>query len=298
MSQGQLSSADSTSPPDVSVVIPSYRSGGGLAAALNSILCQETRLNIQIIVVDSAADRAAFETRRNYPQIKWITSPSRLFPGAARNLGARESDGRYLAFLDADAVAEPQWLQTLYSRLGEKPCARMIAGAVANGNPGPTASWVLYWIEFSQFLPGLPSGFRSSLSSSNLLMGREEFFSCGGFAEDYAMAEDLILSQKASGGLYFTRSARILHYHRSNWAAVKEHLYQLGYWSGRFRLHYRVSASWLRRAPLLSLSLPALRAARIMGRIFRSNWKEGVKSLPRLPLLLLGLATFLQGIDD
>ena len=109
------------------------------------------------------------------------------------------------------------------------------------------------------------------------------------------MAEDMILSQKAAGGLYFTSSARILHYHRSNWAAVKEHLYQLGYWSGRFRLQYRVSASWLRRAPLLSFSLPALRAARIMGRVFWSNWKEGVKSLPRLPLLLLGLATWSAG---
>lgn len=283
---------------EVSVVIPSYRSGETLEASVQSILKQQTRFRFQVLVVDSSGHETPARTLKNYPQVQLLSSPSRLFPGAARNLGAPRSTGRYLAFLDADARAEPGWLQTLHSKLERMPEARMISGAIANANPQSLSSWILYWIEFSEFVPGLPSGFRPFLSSSNLLIRREDFFSCGGFAEEYAMAEDLILSQRLAGGLYFAGSTHILHYHRSNWAAVKEHLYQVGYWSGRFRLHHRVSASWLRRAPLLSFSLPALRAARIIERIFRSNWKEGVKSLPKLPVLLLALTTWSAGFYE
>ncbi len=286
MNQGEMRASrasDSKSPADVSVVIPCYRSFETLAATLNSLRCQETPLGVQITVVDSSGDGTVTGATKNFPEVRMISSPSRLFPGAARNLGARESDGSYLAFLDADAVAEPCWLHTLYSRLRETPSARMIGGAIANGNPGSLGSRVLHWIEFSEFLPGLPSGFLVSLSSSNLLIRREDFVSCGGFAEEYAMAEDLILSQRLAGGLYFASSTHILHHHRSSLATVREHLYQLGYWSGRFRLQHTAPASWLRRAPFLSFALPILRAVRITGRICRSSRKEGAKALLYLP---------------
>lgn len=280
---------------DVSFVIPSYQSRETIAATLDSILSQKTSLSVQILVVDSLADRTDTWIDQNYPNVRRIAWASRLFPGAARNLGARESTGKHLAFLDADAAAEPNWLETLHSKLVEMPEIRMIGGAIANGNRDSLASRVLHWIEFSEFLPWLPSGFRAGLSSSNLFIRREDFFSCGGFPEELAMAEDLAFSEKLAGKLYFTSCTCVLHHHRSDWSSVSNHLWELGYWSGRYRRAHAVAGSWLRHAPFLTFGLPLLRAARISSRIFRSSWKEGVLALLCLPFLLVGLSTWSAG---
>ena len=280
---------------DVSIVIPSYQSRETIGATLDSILKQRTALNVQILVVDSSTDGTHTWIRKNYPNVGLVHQNSRLFPGAARNLGAHQSTGPYLAFLDADAEADPDWLQTLHSKLVAMPEIGLIGSAIANGNRDSLASLVLHWIEFSEFLPSLPSGFRPALSSSNLLIRRQDFLFCGGFPEDVAMAEDLLFSKRLTGDPYFTGGVQIQHRHRPDWRLVWRHLWALGYWSGRYRLHHFVPGAWLRRAPLLSFALPILRTVRILGRVFRSSWKEGFLALLCLPFLLLGLFTWSTG---
>ncbi len=165
---------------------------------------------------------------------------------------------------------------------------------MANSNPLPW-SRVLHWIEFSEFLPHLPSGPRTLLSSSNLLIRRQDFLSGDGFCETFAMAEYLILSQKSRGKIHFVSETRILHEHRCNGASVRVHLRDLGYWSGRYRRSYRGSGSWLTRMQILSLGIPLYRIVRILRRIFQSDRREGLRALLFLPLLLLGLFSWSIG---
>ncbi len=285
---------------DISFVIPSYQSRQTIAATLDSILSQETTLNFEILVVDSSDDDTAAWIQKHYPQIQVLFSPLRLFPAAARNRGADQSCGHYLAFLDADACAEPAWLETVYAKLTSTPRIGLIGGAVAGATNHSLAGRILHWIEFSAFLSGLDAAFRPVLSSSNLLISREEFLASGGFDVKLAMAEDLLFSQKLRGKIYFENSTHVWHQHRSNWPAGSRHLRELGYWSGLYRRNHPDTGAWLRHAPLLSFGLPFLRGGRIVSRIFRSHWKEGLLALVCLPLLLVGLFVwavgFYQGI--
>jgi len=276
-------------PPEVCFIVPSYKSRATIRATLDSIYRQATQRPFEVLVVDSSGDDTAEWLKARYPQLRVLRSEGRLYAGVARNRGADETDAPLLAFLDADAALASDWLELLIGRMATCPDLSLIGGAVVNANPETWPSRLLYWIEFSEYLPGLPSGLRTALSSSNLLLRREEFLARGGFDADYGMAEDLLLCRKWGKGLFFEEKARVFHRHRSKWKEVIAHLELLGYWSGRYRASRPSTGSWLRRAPFASFGLPLHRAPRILWRLIRSNWKEGAKGVLLLPLVLWGL---------
>ena len=80
--------------------------------------------NVEIIVVDdcSPTDRMS-ELSASFPEVRFVRHSSNRGPGAARNTGISQANGRYLAFIDSDAVAPIHWLRN-YKRVFE-------AGAVA-----------------------------------------------------------------------------------------------------------------------------------------------------------------------
>ncbi|HXK61555.1 MAG TPA: glycosyltransferase [Acidobacteriota bacterium] len=283
-------------PPEISFVVPSYKSRETIQATIESIYAQRTGSSFEVIVVDSSGDDTADWLQTLHPALRVIRSDTRLFAGAARNLGARESTGLLLAFLDADAVAHPDWLESLLATLDAHPEISLIGGAIANANPETTASRILHWIEFSEYLPGLPSGFREALSSSNLLVRRDLFLDRGGFDENYGMAEDLLLCRRWREGLFFEGKAQVAHKHRCSWKKVLAHLWSLGFWSGRYRAANQVAAgAWLRKVPFLCFGLPLLRTPRILSRLFRSSGRDGLRGMLLSPALILALFYWTKG---
>jgi len=104
-----------TSPIETSVVIPSYRRPDDLARTIASILAQEgVGGRFEIVVVDNdpaETARTTAETMAGETQIpiRYVAEPR---PGIshARNSGVAAARGRYLAFIDDDEQADPQWL--------------------------------------------------------------------------------------------------------------------------------------------------------------------------------------------
>ena len=221
-------------------------------------------------------------------------SETRLLPGPARNFGFEKSRGRFIAFIDADAQAARNWLSTLHRRLNEDVGMTMIGAAVGNANPETAVARVLYWLEFSDFLPRQPPRFCRILSSSNLLLRRETFVKAKGFDPAYGMSEDMVFSLAIGRGLYLETATHILHRHRTDWTVVKQHLDRLGFWSGRYRATFAVSGSWLRRAPLLSFGLTPYRLFHVARRIFRHEPRR-LQALYDLPKLVAGLWVWNKG---
>jgi glycosyltransferase involved in cell wall biosynthesis len=106
-------------PPVVSVVVPCYNQAQFLPEALGSIQAQ-THSGWECIVIDDGstdetaivADSLAVQDQR----IKVVRQPHRG-PSGARNLGLRLASGRYIQFLDADDVIEPDKLEAQLSAL-------------------------------------------------------------------------------------------------------------------------------------------------------------------------------------
>lgn len=290
-----MSDTQSRKDCDVSFIIPCYRSLRTIGFTLRSIRNQKSQLRHEIIVVDSSEDQIASWLKTHFPDVKLLSIEKRLLPGAARNRGVAEACAPTLAFVDADTILDTDWLSTLYPRLSGNENIRLVGGCVRNHNPERMASRVLHWIEFSEFLPGTASGRKDFLSSSNFLISQVDFLERGGFNEDFAMGEDLLFTQSFPGQIFFDGAVGVAHQHRSKWRPVLQHLWDLGFWSGRFRQKRQVRGSWLADHPYLARLLPFYRCPLIARRVFPQNRLQAVISIP---FIFFGLTAWAAGFHQ
>jgi GT2 family glycosyltransferase len=110
-----------SSTPAVSVVVVVYESGPTLAQCLAAVRAQTWR-DYEIILVDNASsDRTAQAAVKADPAIRLIENAENLGFAAAVNQGAKAAAGRWLALLNPDAFAEPDWLAALVTATKANP---------------------------------------------------------------------------------------------------------------------------------------------------------------------------------
>lgn len=105
--------------PDISVVIATYDRPDGLAATLKSCLAQTNALGLagEIVVLDNHPSQSgrtvveAIATGAAWP-LRHVTELTRNM-STLRNRGFTEARGTWLAFIDDDEVADPDWLDQL-----------------------------------------------------------------------------------------------------------------------------------------------------------------------------------------
>lgn len=99
--------------PVVTVVIPTYNRSSSVGSALASVLAQQGP-PFEVVVVDDGSTDGTAEMLSAHidPRVRVIAA---LHGGvcAARNRGAAEARGTWLAFLDSDDSVEPGWLAAL-----------------------------------------------------------------------------------------------------------------------------------------------------------------------------------------
>jgi N-acetylglucosaminyl-diphospho-decaprenol L-rhamnosyltransferase len=99
--------------PQVSIVVVVYESGPTLAQCLAAVRAQRFT-DYELILVDNASsDRTAQAAATADPAIRLIENAENLGFAAAVNQGAKAARGRWLALLNPDAFAEPDWLAQL-----------------------------------------------------------------------------------------------------------------------------------------------------------------------------------------
>lgn len=114
--------------PRFSVIIPAYRSAATLARALDSVLAQ-TAPAFEIIVVDDASpDDTAGVVARYGDRVRYLRRERNAGVSAARNYGAAEARGDWLAFLDADDWYYPNRLAAHADWLREDPTLDFLTG--------------------------------------------------------------------------------------------------------------------------------------------------------------------------
>ncbi|MDQ2899008.1 MAG: glycosyltransferase, partial [Acidobacteriota bacterium] len=100
------------SPPRVSVVINTFNRGAYIDRCLQS-LQKQTYRNFEVVVVNGpSTDDTAKRLESYKDKIRIARTDSRVLC-VSRNIGIREGRGDLIAFLDDDAVAEPNWLREL-----------------------------------------------------------------------------------------------------------------------------------------------------------------------------------------
>ncbi|MBX5439873.1 MAG: glycosyltransferase family 2 protein, partial [Thermoflavifilum sp.] len=97
--------------PLVSVLMPSYNKAPYIGEAIESVLCQTYR-NLELIVVDDASTDGSWEVIQAYQKrfpytIKAVQQPH-SGGCAARNKAFALSSGKYIQYLDADDILDPE----------------------------------------------------------------------------------------------------------------------------------------------------------------------------------------------
>jgi glycosyltransferase involved in cell wall biosynthesis len=120
----------------VSVIVPAFGAGAGVADALASVFAQ-TFADFDVIVVDDGSPDTAELEAAVAPfrsRIQFVVQANRG-AAAARNAAIRASSGRLLAFLDADDRWMPDFLARQVALLeSDRRCALVYCDALISGD--------------------------------------------------------------------------------------------------------------------------------------------------------------------
>ncbi len=216
-------------PPEVSVIIPAYSHCPLLERSVDHLL-QQTVPPGEIIVVHSGSDDPTPLLTGKSPIVRVIHRDERMRAGAARNIGSDFAKGKWLAFLDADVLAEEDWLERLLAAGDARP-RRLIAGSIDYLTTGGYWGLCLWAIEFGGVHPFLPDYQTQGIASANLMVPAAALKEVAGFPSDFPTAEDTIVGAKLTQIGYerwFCAAARVRHMNLPGFAHFARHLFRLG----------------------------------------------------------------------
>lgn len=110
--------------PRVSVVIVTYKSGTTLGRCLAALKAQ-TVTDYEVLLVDNASEDGAPQAAAAAdPSLRLLQMGANLGFAAGNNRGAEAARGRWLALLNPDAYAAPDWLARLLTAAEAHPDTR------------------------------------------------------------------------------------------------------------------------------------------------------------------------------
>ena len=133
-----------------------------------------------MIVVDSGDDGMPAWIGQTHPHVRVLTSLERLWPGDARNLGAREAHGEILVFTDADCVPAPDFVAAI-ARAHASGGAAIVGGAIENGNPHSAVETAYFFSTLSAWMAGTSRRPTIEVAGGCLSVTREAFDRFGPF---------------------------------------------------------------------------------------------------------------------
>jgi glycosyltransferase involved in cell wall biosynthesis len=131
--------------PAVTVVVVNYNGGDYLRGCLAS-LARQTFTDFETIVIDNASSDDSLARIREQPARTILLRQDRnLGFAAGNNVGARAGRGRWLALLNPDAEASPDWLAAMMRAVEHRPTHRMVACLqISLHEPGKLDGLVMY----------------------------------------------------------------------------------------------------------------------------------------------------------
>lgn len=207
-----------TDPPTFAVVIPTYDRPVALRRCLDSLAAQRyPRGRFEVIIVDDGSPEFPADVLAAYdPQLR-LTLHRQVHagPAAARNTGAAAARSKFLAFLDDDCRAHPDWLQEFDVAFRARPSRHLLGGQIGSNFPDNLPNWVselMLQVIVEHYEPR-PGGIYF-LRTANLAVRLDEFRAAGGFDARFQTAEDREFSDRwlhQGGSIAYVPNARVTH---------------------------------------------------------------------------------------
>jgi GT2 family glycosyltransferase len=179
--------------PVFSVIVPTYARPTQLAECLEALAKLDyPRERFEVLVVDDGSEAppeavtASFVDRLS---VRLFTQPN-AGPGPARNTGAGQARGRFLAFTDDDCTPGRGWLRSLEAAFADDS-ERLLGGRTINRlrhNPYAATSQVIVEAAYA-FYNTDPAAARF-FASNNMAVPAELFCKVGGFDRGFRVASE------------------------------------------------------------------------------------------------------------
>jgi GT2 family glycosyltransferase len=187
-------------------VIVAFESGATLSRCLAALRAQ-TFGDFEVLLVDNAStDGAAQAAAKADPAIRLIEAGGNIGFAAGNNLAAGQARGQWLALLNPDAYADPDWLEQLIAATQRWPKIRSFAclqkaadrpGKIDGAGDVLTLAGIPYRGAYGHDLTALPEGEVFSACGAAHLIARDLFLQLGGFDERFfCYCEDVDLGYR------------------------------------------------------------------------------------------------------
>jgi len=218
--------------PLVSVVVCTYNRADLLASCLRSLACQDFDAeSFEVIVVDN---NSSDETPRIAGACAESDGRFRLVQEAeqglshARNRGWREAAGEYIAYIDDDALAYPDWVSEMHAFTTRHPEVCAFGGPYDAFSTSPFPPWLP--LEYGSWSLGdIERPIRKGaewINGTNMVFKRELLAEMGGFSISLGMCGNtvsygeetrvLLDIQDAGRTVFYVPSMKVRHFLHEN----------------------------------------------------------------------------------
>ncbi len=237
--------------PEISGVICTHNRERFLERCIDSLLKQSLDSNLyEIIVVDNGstdATKAICTKFLHHPNFRYVFEPI-LGLSAARNTGWQNARGRYVGYLDDDAVADETWFEkAMWSFEKIEPSPDWVGGPIELEWEVASPEWITeeHWVTLGYVNWGGKERFLTApgerLGGGNSFYPRALLEKMQGFDTRLGRKKNLLLSGeetqfqhrlKAMGGnLYYHPGIRIFHFVPQE-RTIPAFFYRRYYWGG------------------------------------------------------------------
>lgn len=196
---------------DISIIIPVLNEEIRISKCLDSIFKQNFKGIYEIIIVDNGCSDNTIEIIKSYENdaIKIINDFGHL--GSARQTGVEAAQAPYIVFIDADEIADVNWLSELYNFRNKYDA---VLGSL-NGIPLKNSKINKYFIDMLELSIKTSSHIFKGISfgSGNVLIDRQKALEVS-FDRSLPTAEDGDFSYrfiKRGFDIYYNPNAMVYH---------------------------------------------------------------------------------------
>jgi glycosyltransferase involved in cell wall biosynthesis len=239
--------------PIITVAICTHNRAAFVEKALASLMSQSAPASaFDILVVDNASSDGTSQLVERWSakdaRVRGVRE-ERLGLSYARNRAIEEAKARYLAYLDDDAIAAPDWVQSLLDAFRNvQPNPVAVGGPVRPIWGGPPPSWlgdgmrgVLTIIDFGERGHVIQDLYREFIAGANMAFELTALREVGGFdvglgrvGKRLLSGEEILLLRQLGqrgGSVYWEPRAIVQHYVPAD-RLNKDWFYRRYYWDG------------------------------------------------------------------
>lgn len=179
---------------EISIIVPLYNKKNSILKTIQSVLQQDFQNYELIVIDDGSTDGSADLLNHIHDNRLKIYKKRNTGVSDTRNMGIKQAQGKYIAFLDADDIWDTMYLKRLHQMIQEEPDCGMYAqnfkvipienleDSLKENNEEKNIEKYTNWEKYF---------FNKTFRTSAIAVEKEKFVQCGGFDRSLSIGEDL-----------------------------------------------------------------------------------------------------------